>query len=308
MYKAIAVVFPGQGSQSVGMLSPIADVYPQVKEVFGQASTILDYDLWNLVQDGPQKQLNTTEYTQPALLASSIAIWQLLDKNILPKVVTGHSLGEYSALVAAEVISFEDAISLVRYRGQFMQQAVPEGQGAVAAILGLANTEVNRLCEEISGDEYVAGVNFNAPGQVVVAGHASAVQKLLVSAKEAGAKRAVVLPISVPVHCKLMSAAAKELKTKLQDISFQAPKIGLVQNVSCQLEDDPSRIKQNLIEQLVRPVDWVKIIKYIAASEINLLMECGPGNVLSSLNKRILPDIETVSVGAIEQLNDFVGH
>ena len=308
MYKAIAVVFPGQGSQSVGMLSSIAEVYPQVKEVFEQASNILGYDLWKLVEHGPKKQLNTTEYTQPALLASSIAIWKLLDKNILPKVVSGHTLGEYSALVAAEVISFEDAVSLVRYRGQFMQKAVPEGQGAVAAILGLSNAEVNRLCEEISGDEYVAGVNFNAPGQVVVAGNASAVKKLLVSAKEAGARRAVVLPISVPVHCKLMHSAAQELKAKLKDVGFNKPKIGLVQNVSCQLEDDPARIKQNLIEQLVNPVDWIKTIKYISASGINLLMECGPGNVLSSLNKRILPDIETVSVGAVEQLNDFVGH
>ena len=239
------------------MLSSISEVYPQVKEFFEQASDILGYDLWKLVEHGPQKQLNTTEYTQPALLASSIAIWKLLDKNILPKVVAGHSLGEYSALVAAEVISFEDALSLVRYRGQFMQKAVPEGQGAVAAILGLSNAEVNRLCEEISGDEYVAGVNFNAPGQVVAAGDASAVKKLLVSAKEAGARRAVVLPISVPVHCKLMHLAAQELKAKLEDVSFQAPKIGLVQNVSCQLEDDPFRIKQNLIEQLVHPVDWI---------------------------------------------------
>lgn len=286
---SLAFVFPGQGSQSVAMLSELATQYPHVQATFSEASDVLGYDLWQLVTNGPAESLNQTDCTQPAMLAAGIAVWRSWQSvtDIVPSFLAGHSLGEYTALVAAGALKFADAIKLVEQRGLFMQQAVPVGTGAMAAILGLEDGIVTSLCAQASANGVVEAVNFNSPGQVVIAGEASAVTTAIELAKEQGAKRALLLPVSVPSHCALMKPAAEQLAIVLTDISIQAPTIPVIHNVSVTSENNSDNIKRLLTEQLYSPVRWVETVQYFATQGVDALVECGPGKVLAGLTKRI---------------------
>lgn len=286
---SLAFVFPGQGSQSVGMLSQLASEFSQVESTFSEASDALGYDLWSIVSSGPAESLNQTERTQPAMLAAGIAVWRIWQSltNIEPSYLAGHSLGEYSALVAAEALSFSDAIKLVELRGQFMQQAVPAGQGGMAAILGLDDQKVIDICQQSAQGSVVEAVNFNSPGQVVIAGEVNAVTRATEFAKEQGAKRALLLPVSVPSHCALMKPAAEKLATALDDININIPVIPVIHNVSVAVADDAAAIKQLLTQQLYSPVRWVETIQYFTQHDTNMIIECGPGKVLAGLTKRI---------------------
>ncbi len=286
-----AVIFPGQGSQTVGMLGEFAD-HASVQSLFATASDVLGYDLFELVQRDAQEKLNETQYTQPALLATCVAFWTIYQEqkpNVT--VVAGHSLGEYTALVAANALSFPDAIRLVARRGYLMQQAVPAGKGAMAAILGLDDEKVIEACAAANQNDVVEAVNFNAPGQVVIAGEVNAVNRAIEFAKQLGAKRAIALPVSVPSHCKLMRDAANELAKDLANINMQAPTISVVNNVDATVEQDPKAIKDALIRQLYNPVRWVDVVNVLANRGVAQFVECGPGKVLSGLNKRIISDI-----------------
>jgi [acyl-carrier-protein] S-malonyltransferase len=302
MSQTLAFVFPGQGSQAIGMLGPLAQEHSLITETFAEASEALGYDLWALCQEGPEADLNRTDRTQPAILAASIALWRLwcLTSSVRPAYVAGHSLGEYSALVAAEVISFGDALRLVERRGQLMQQAVPEGQGGMAAILGLEDGQIVDVCAQAAQGEVVSAVNFNAPGQVVIAGQASAVERAIEQCKAAGAKRAISLPVSVPSHCALMKPAAEQLSKDLDSLSWQEPRVTLVQNVSAQPAADLQSLRQQLVEQLYNPVRWVESIEWMAAQGVTDLVECGPGRVLSGLNKRCVKGISTHNLDSAE--------
>src|SRR5690606_3235581 len=285
MTQTLAFVFPGQGSQAVGMLGELAAEHPQIGETFAEAADALGYDLWQLCQNGPEADLNRTDRTQPAILAASIALWRVWTANssVRPAFVAGHSLGEYSALVAAGVIPLADALRLVERRGQLMQQAVPAGEGAMAAILGLADEQITQLCAEAAQGEVVSAVNFNAPGQVVIAGQAAAVQRAIDACKAAGAKRAIELPVSVPSHCALMKPAAEQLAKDFEQLDWQQPRITLVQNVSARPAADMQTLRDQLVEQLYSPVRWVESIEYLAGQGVTDLVECGPGKVLSGL-------------------------
>ena len=281
--------FPGQGSQSVAMLAELAETFPVVVDTYKEASAALGYDLWELVQQGPSEALNQTDKTQPALLAASVAIWRVWEAQggVKPTVVAGHSLGEYSALVCAGVIDFQDAIKLVELRGQLMQQAVPAGTGAMAAIIGLENDVIAACCEQAAQGQVVSPVNFNSPGQVVIAGNKEAVERAGVLLKEAGAKRVLPLPVSVPSHCALMKPAAEKLAIALQDIAFKTPEIAVINNVDVVAESDVDKIKDALVRQLFCPVRWTEIIEKMASEGITLQVEAGPGKVLSGLVRRI---------------------
>jgi len=281
--------FPGQGSQSVGMLADLAATYPVVVDTFKEASATLGYDLWALTQEGPAELLNQTDKTQPALLAASVAIWRVWAEvgGELPTTIAGHSLGEYSALVCAGVIDFNDALKLVELRGQLMQQAVPAGVGAMYAIIGLGDAEIKAACEQAAQGEVVSPVNFNSPGQVVIAGNKDAVERAGILCKEAGAKRALPLPVSVPSHCALMKPAADELAVALRSITFNTPKISVINNVDVAIETEDNKIKDALVRQLYCPVRWTDIVVKMAAQGINLQVEAGPGKVLSGLVRRI---------------------
>ena len=295
MTQTLAFVFPGQGSQAVGMLGELAAEHPQIGETFAEAADALGYDLWQLCQNGPEADLNRTDRTQPAILAASIALWRVWTANssVRPAFVAGHSLGEYSALVAAGVIPLADALRLVERRGQLMQQAVPAGEGAMAAILGLADEQITQLCAEAAQGEVVSAVNFNAPGQVVIAGQAAAVQRAIDACKAAGAKRAIELPVSVPSHCALMKPAAEQLAKDFEQLDWQQPRITLVQNVSARPAADMQTLRDQLVEQLYSPVRWVESIEYLAGQGVTDLVECGPGRVLSGLNKRCAKGVAT---------------
>lgn len=288
-YK-LSFVFPGQGSQSIGMLSALSEVYPLVKETFEQASESLNFDLWKLVQNGSADDLNQTHNTQPAMLAAGVAMWRVWCQNtdIRPVWAAGHSLGEYTALVCSEALSFDAGIGLVAERGKLMQQAVPSGVGAMAAIIGLDDLNVIKVCADSADNEVVSAVNFNAPGQVVIAGHIAAVERAMTAAKELGAKRAIKLPVSVPSHCALMESAAEELEKKLQEIDFEIPTIALVHNVDVSVHSTVEEIRNVLREQLFRPVRWVDSVKYMHEQGATDFIECGPGKVLMGLNKRII--------------------
>jgi [acyl-carrier-protein] S-malonyltransferase len=295
MSQTLAFVFPGQGSQAIGMLAGLADEHSLIADTFAEASDVLGYDLWALSQQGPEADLNRTDRTQPAILAASIALWRLwcADSAVRPAYVAGHSLGEYSALVAASVISFADALRLVERRGQLMQQAVPEGQGGMAAILGLEDAQIIDICAQAAEGEVVSAVNFNAPGQVVIAGQASAVERAIEQCKAAGAKRAIALPVSVPSHCALMKPAAEQLSTDLDALNWQSPAITLVQNVSARPVPDLDSLRKQLVEQLYNPVRWVESVAWMVEQGVTDLVECGPGRVLSGLNKRCAKGINT---------------
>ena len=292
------MVFPGQGSQSVGMLKDLADNYPIVKATFDEASEVLGYDLWALVQDGPAEELNKTWQTQPALLASSVAIyrvWQSVN-GAQPEFMAGHSLGEYSALVCAGVIDFKDAIELVELRGKLMQEAVPAGTGAMYAIIGLDNESISKACEQAAEGQIVAPVNFNSPGQVVIAGNKEAVERAGALCKQAGAKRALPLAVSVPSHCALMKPAADKLATALQNITFNAPKFAVINNVDVKVENSAEQIKAALIAQLYSPVRWTETVEMMAKQGVTLLVEMGPGKVLTGLTKRIVDSLSACAV------------
>lgn len=295
MTASLAFVFPGQGSQAVGMLAEIAAAEPSIVETFAEASAALGYDLWALSQQGPAEALNQTDKTQPAILTASVALWRLWQARggAQPAYVAGHSLGEYSALVAAGSISLSDAVRLVARRGQLMQQAVPAGTGGMAAILGLDDADVQAACAEAAQGEVVSAVNFNAPGQVVIAGAAAAVERAIDACKARGAKRAMPLPVSVPSHCELMRPAAEQFAQDIAAIAWQAPKIPLVQNVTAEVVHDVEALKQNLLSQLHSPVRWVESMVCLAAQDVTTVVECGPGRVLSGLNKRCIKGVAT---------------
>lgn len=298
MKASLAFVFPGQGSQAVGMLADIAAAESVVRDTFAEASTALGYDLWALTQQGPVEDLNQTDKTQPAILTASVALWRLWTEksSVLPSYVAGHSLGEYSALVAAGSVSLADAVRLVERRGQLMQQAVPAGTGGMAAIIGLDDSEVLAACAEAAQGDVVSAVNFNAPGQVVIAGAAAAVDRAIEACKERGARRALPLPVSVPSHCELMRPAAEQFAESLAAIQWQQPKIPLVQNVSAEVVTDVATLEQNLLAQLYSPVRWVESMQNLAARDVTELVECGPGKVLSGLNKRCVKGVNTYNL------------
>lgn len=284
-----AFVFPGQGSQSIGMLAGTVEHWSIIRETFKEASDKLGYDLWELCQNGPAEELGRTEITQPALLTASVALWRqwLVSGGSMPDCMAGHSLGEYSALVAAESLNFFDAIRLVRLRGELMQEAVPAGEGRMAAIIGLDDESVIAACQEAEQGEVVSAVNFNAPGQVVIAGKAAAVERAIEACKNKGARKAMPLPVSVPSHCALMNDAAKELAATLDEISFNDAVIPVIQNVSAAAVQDSGEIKANLVRQLYSPVLWTDTVKELQARQVEVAVECGPGKVLAGLMKRI---------------------
>lgn len=305
MTKKIAFVFPGQGSQTVGMLAELATSHPAiVLETFKQASQILGYDLWQLTQNGPESELNQTERTQPALLAASVAMWRIWQSFNAPTPVllAGHSLGEYSALVCAETLDFATAIKLVAHRGRYMQEAVPEGQGAMAAIIGLDNDTILNLCNQAAQGEIVAPANYNAIGQTVIAGQTAAVQRAIELAKTAGAKIAKLIPVSVPSHSELMRSAAERMQDDLAKIEFKKPRIPVIQNVDVKAHENVAQIRQALVQQLYSPVRWVETIQQFNQQGINLIIECGPGKVLAGLIKRIEPNLTTLSLNTEEQI------
>lgn len=298
MSATLAFVFPGQGSQSLGMLAEHGAQQPLILETFAEASAALGYDLWALTQQGPEELLNQTDKTQPAILAASIALWRLwlAENGLRPAFVAGHSLGEYSALVAAGSLGFSDALKLVERRGQLMQQAVPSGQGAMAAILGLDDAQVVAACAEAAQGEVVSAVNFNAPGQVVIAGSVAAVERAIAACKACGAKRAMSLPVSVPSHCDLMRPAAERFAESLAAVTWQAPQIALVQNVSAAVVADLDVLKRDLLAQLYNPVRWVESMVCLAERGVTDLVECGPGRVLSGLNKRCVKGVNNFNL------------
>ncbi|WP_413713066.1 ACP S-malonyltransferase [Serratia marcescens] len=300
-----AFVFPGQGSQTVGMLAELAAQFPIVEETFGEASSALGYDLWQLVQQGPAEELNKTWQTQPALLAASVAIFRVWQQQggKAPALMAGHSLGEYSALVCAGVLDFKAAIRLVELRGKLMQEAVPEGTGAMYAIIGLDNDAIAKACEESAQGQVVSPVNFNSPGQVVIAGNKEAVERAGAACKAAGAKRALPLPVSVPSHCALMKPAADKLAVALQDITFNAPQVPVVNNVDVRIENDPEAIRSALVRQLYSPVRWTESVEFIAAQEVTSLLEVGPGKVLTGLTKRIVDTLTAAAVNDTTSLS-----
>ena len=295
-----AFVFPGQGSQAVGMLADIAASNSVVEATFREASDVLGYDLWALTQQGPAEELNKTWQTQPALLAASVALWRVWEQQggKTPAMMAGHSLGEYSALVCAGVIGFADAVRLVELRGKLMQEAVPAGTGAMYAIIGLDDASIAKACEEAAQGEVVSPVNFNSPGQVVIAGNKDAVERAGAACKAAGAKRALPLPVSVPSHCALMKPAADKLAVALEDITFNAPVVPVVNNVDVKCETSPEAIRSALVRQLYSPVQWTKSVEFMAAQGVTLLLEVGPSKVLTGLTKRI---VDTLTASAINE-------
>lgn len=287
--SSFGIVFPGQGSQSIGMLSDLAAAHPIVNQTFAEATEALGYDLWDLVQNGPDQVLNQTMKTQPAMLAAGVSVWRvwLEQGGDKPQLMAGHSLGEYTALVCANAIDFSDAVNLVAERGRFMQEAVPAESGGMAAILGLDDDQVKSVCIEAAAGDVIEAVNFNSPGQVVIAGHKQAVERACVLAKEAGAKRALPLPVSVPSHCALMKPAAERLAQLLDEISINSPTIPVIHNANVALASDAETIRGELAAQLYSPVRWVETVQKMAGSGISRLLEAGPGKVLAGLTKRI---------------------
>ena len=301
----LAFVFPGQGSQKIGMLAELAAEYPVVQATFAEASDVLGYELWALVQTGQQDEINLTERTQPLLLTASVAVWRVWNEKggTQPVLMAGHSLGEWSALVCAGVVEFKAAVKIVQLRGKYMQDAVPAGVGAMSAIIGLDDAAILDACKKAAQGEVVSAVNFNSPGQVVIAGHVAAVERAGALCKEAGAKRALPLPVSAPFHTELMRPAAERLADLVSATVFNSPKIPVVHNVTAATETNPEKIKALMIEQIYSPVRWVECVNTMVAKGIGLTVECGPGKVLSGLNKRIAADLNTLSIEKPEELS-----
>lgn len=303
--KKFAMVFPGQGSQVVGMLAELAEQFPVVIDTFSQASEVLGYDLWALVQQGPAEELNKTWQTQPALLAASVAIfrvWQQRYPELQPEVMAGHSLGEYSALVCAGVLDFQDAVKLVELRGKLMQQAVPEGTGAMYAIIGLDNEAIINACKTAEQGEVVSAVNFNSPGQVVIAGAKAAVERAAALCKEAGAKRALPLAVSVPSHCALMKPAADQLAVALENLSLNQPNVAVINNVDVATECESQSIRTALVRQLYSPVRWTETVEKMAENGVEILLEIGPNKVLTGLTSRIVKELAAQAVNDVKSL------
>ena len=307
---SLAFVFPGQGSQSVGMMQGF-DNLPIVRETFEEAGAILEQDLWGMVTSGNAEELNLTVNTQPVMLAAGVAVfraWNAL-RGAKPVVLAGHSLGEYTALVASGALAFADALPLVRFRALAMQGAVAEGVGGMAAILGLDDDVVRAVCAEAAQGEVLEAVNFNSPGQIVIAGHKIAVERGMALAKEKGAKRALPLPVSVPSHCALMRPAADALALRLQSVEISAPQIPVIQNADVKSHSDAAAIKDALVRQLHSPVRWVETVQSFARQGISILAECGPGKVLAGLSKRIDSNIQAIALtdeAAVRQAMDLL--
>jgi len=294
---SLAIVFPGQGSQSIGMMKGFADT-PIVEKTFLEANAILGVDLWTMVREGPVEALNQTVNTQPVMLVAGVACWRAWreKKGPMPSYLAGHSLGEYSALVAADALSFEDALPLVRLRAQAMQEAVPEGTGGIAAIIGLDAAKVEEVCRDAAHGQVLEPANLNSPVQVVIAGHRSAVERAMALAKERGAKIATMLPMSAPSHCSLMQPAAARLRERLDAIDVKKPTIPVIQNRNVEASSDPARIRDALVAQLDHPVRWVETVQLLGRKGVKRVVECGPGKVLVGLSKRIVPDIEYIAL------------
>ena len=299
-----AYLFPGQGSQSIGMLVDLAANFSEVKQVFELGSDILRQDLWKLVSSGPENELNQTENTQPVMLCANFAIWMIWQRHFtpLPRVTAGHSFGEYSALVCARALTFEAALPVARYRGRVMQQVVPRGQGAMAAIVGLDDENLVEVCRQSAQGQVVEAVNFNAPGQTVIAGHSEAVARAVSEAKYAGARRAITLPLSVPAHSTLMQPAAERLRDYLHDVPMQPPQVDVIQNADVRAYSDVQKIKDALYRQLFNPVPWIKTVQSIISLGVDALIELGPGKVITGLNRRI---DRTLSCYCIYDSNSF---
>jgi [acyl-carrier-protein] S-malonyltransferase len=300
-----AFVFPGQGSQKVGMLAAAHEAYEAVRDTFAEASDTLGYDMWALVQDGPQESLNLTETTQPVLLTSSVALWRAWQAQggARPAVMAGHSLGEFSALVCAGALGFADAVKLVRSRGQFMQSAVPVGEGAMAAIIGVDDADIERICDATStADAVVSAVNYNSPGQVVIAGHTAAVDAAIEALKAEGAKRAMPLPVSAPFHTSLMRPAGEKLEQAIAGIDIASPDIPVVHNVHAATETEPEKIRALLVQQIYSPVRWTSCVQAMVSMGAQRVVECGPGKVLSGLNRRIDKSLESFALEDPEAL------
>jgi len=298
------MVFPGQGSQSVGMLAELAEAFPLVEETFSQASDVLGYDLWKRTRNGPADLLNQTSCTQPAMLTAGVATWRCWQSQSdrLPAMMAGHSLGEYTALVCADAMEFADAVTLVEKRGETMQNAVPEGSGAMAAILGLDDDQVRSVCEQAAQGEVVSAVNFNSPGQVVIAGNTAAVERVMALSKQAGARRALLLPVSVPSHCRLMQPAAQTFAKDLAAMSINAPAVQVLHNVDVASHDRPDAIREALAAQLFNPVRWVETVRAMHGAGITIILEMGPGKVLAGLNKRIEKSMQGIPVQTAEDI------
>ncbi len=294
----LAIVFPGQGSQTIGMLDNLITIDKKTREIVNIASDVLGYDILKIISDGPKEKLDSTEVTQPAILLTSYVTWLLWkhESNTIPSVLAGHSLGEYTALLCADIISFEDAIMIVSERGKYMQQSVPDSTGAMAAILGLDDSLIEQLCSNAAEDEIVSAANYNSPGQVVVSGHKNAVNRMINLAKNAGARRAILLPVSVPSHCALMKDTANKFSKLLDKITFNNAQIPILQNVDAKLKTNAADIKTALIKQLYEPVRWVDTINEIHRIGVTKIIECGPNNVLSGLIKRIEKSFELFSI------------
>ena len=298
-------IFPGQGSQSVGMMADF-NGHPLIQSTFNEASEVLNVDFWKMATE-PNEDINQTIHTQPILLTAGIATWRLWQSKTdkLPTYLAGHSLGEYSALVASNAIEFKDALKLVKYRAEVMQKAVPEGVGAMAAILGMSDQEVVDACKEAQENEVVEAVNFNSPGQVVIAGNALAVERAIEIAKSNGAKRAILLPVSVPSHCSLMQKASEELRAYLDTIPIYKPSVNVIHNVDVMTHDDANSIKDALSKQLCHPVRWVETIQKIASHQISDIAECGPGKVLTGLAKRISAELKGAALVSENAIDEF---
>lgn len=301
----LAFVFPGQGSQSKGMLEELAQQFSVIGDTFQQAQSVVGYDLWALCQNDEEGRINLTAVTQPLLLTASVAIWRLWQEltDVKPAIMAGHSLGEWSGLVCAGVVQFEDALKLVQARGQFMQEAVPVGVGSMAAVMGLDDDQIRACCQAASQGEVVEPVNYNAPGQVVIAGHKAAVSRAGEACKAAGAKRALPLPVSAPFHSELMKPAAEKLSEMINSTQFAAPEIPLVHNVNARLESNPEAIKQLMIQQIFQPVLWVDCVQALGA---DCVVECGPGKVLTGLIKRIDRSIKGFSTDSVDSIGAAV--
>ena len=300
MPSPLAFVFPGQGSQSVGMLAELAAAYPQVRAAFEEASAGAGADLWTLSQDGPETMLQRTEYTQPALLAAGVAVWRAwqAQSGAEPMLLAGHSLGEYTALVAAGALSLHDGAHLVRIRGQLMQAAAPEGMGAMAAVIGADEALLREVCEQAAQDQIVVPANFNAPGQIVIGGDAAAVDRALALLAERGVRKAVKLAVSVPSHTPLMREAANRLSETMNGLQWHAPRIAVVQNVDAEVHDSAQAIRDALVRQLFLPVQWTACVQALIASGATRIGECGPGKVLTGLAKRIDKTVDARALGA----------
>jgi [acyl-carrier-protein] S-malonyltransferase len=295
---SLGFIFPGQGAQAVGMLRELAEEYDEIGDTFAQASQALGFDLWALVQEGPPERLNQTEHTQPAMLTAGVAVWRVWQANggTQPAYMAGHSLGEYTALVCAGALDFPEAAALVADRGRFMQQAVPQGEGGMAALIGMDETAAQRLCNDVAEGAVLAAVNFNSPEQIVIAGAIGAVERAVTQAKARGAKRAMMLPVSGPFHCALMHPAAERMAGRLSEAQVRTPNIPVLHNAHLRAENDADAIKRALVAQIESPVRWVDTIRKMMESGIDMFLECGPGKVLTNLNRRIAKETPVLPV------------